>query len=166
MSRKIRKKALVTVLLLVAIVILIIVLRYSGTPIEKELPESLGVSKAVMLEANSSNWGSLDQSSDYLSSRSYRLQYDGTLEYYENYNKSGKKNFKSGEVSAVDLRRIYSVLEGDFLKRTEDLNSSDGTGWEIEYFNESGKVIHQFYGYIYGYDIEQVIELLNQYLSG
>ena len=63
------------------------------------------------------------------------------------------------------LGNIYSVLEGDFLK-TEDLNSSDGTGWEIEYFNESGKVIHQFYGYIYGYDIEQVIELLNQYLSG
>ena len=78
----------------------------------------------VMLTATSMNWGLVNDQEDYLANKSYTVYYDGAVEYYENYNLSGKKNEDEWEMSDEDINELFKILNGKFLKYDEDYHSA------------------------------------------
>lgn len=119
----------------------------------------------MVFYAASSNWDLVSDQEDYLDSQSYSLFYSGELQYYERYNKSGKKNEQELTISPEDLQTIQNLLEKSFRDESKNRDGADGTGWKMEYFNPDGDLIHDFHGYIYGSDKEKIIEILNTYIK-
>ena len=113
----------------------------------KELPTQEHV---VMLEINSSNWGCNDSSYDYFCGSYWTVYYDGTVEFYNEYNLSGSTDNASWTLEQEELDKLYQLADGKFKRYKEDYDSaSDGTGWYMIFYDETGEVEHQFDGYIY-----------------
>lgn len=120
---------------------------------------------AILLDATSSNWGLVESGSDYLENEVYQVKYNGELTYYETYEMSGKRGEGRGHVPLKDLDRIKEILEGPFQDEREDYGGADGTGWYFTYYDPNGQVIHEFSGYIYGSEKEEIIEILDKALE-
>ncbi len=116
----------------------------------------------VMFGAHQSNWGLNDYSTDFWSSSDWTVYYDGTVEYYENYNLSGETSHVTWELSDEDFAKLAKNLQGRFLKCDEGVDACDGDGWSMSYYSESGEKIHGFHGYMYGIPaLEEIVELLD-----
>jgi hypothetical protein len=117
----------------------------------------------VLLTATGMNWGEVSDQEDYLANTSYTVYYDGTVEYYEDYNLSGKKNEDEWDMSDEDLNELYEILNGKFLKYDEDRRSAnDGEGWKIRSYDEDQTMIHEFTGYIYSNStLKKIVKLIS-----
>lgn len=130
--------------------------------IEKEAP--LLNSDATMLKARSMNWGELNENDDYEKTSVYILSYLGELKFHQVYNHSGIKNEKETKISEEDLKTIYDLLNTK-VQTEKNYDGADGTGWNIDFYDENSKVIYNHRGYIYGSHKEEIIKLLDSYLN-
>lgn len=110
------------------------------------------------------NYGMTDKTEDYWSSTTYELNTNGTLVKTENYNLSGKKE-TTVQISDDDIKEIISILKSAKLF-TDDDSAMDGSIWDIKYYNEDGKVISDYHGYIYNYKkLQRLSEILKEAFS-
>ena len=117
----------------------------------------------LMFKMESESWGEEDGSSDYIGGSYWTVYYDGTVEFYNEYNLSGSGDEESWELSQEERNDLYGILVGDFTKYTEDYNASDGTGWHMTSYDEKGKIMHQFDGYIYDNEVlNEIVEMIEK----
>lgn len=117
---------------------------------------------AELFTATQTNWGLVNSQEDYWSSSYWTVYYDGTVEYYENYNLSGETSHVTWELSDEDYEKLCRNLQGRFLKCNEGVDACDGDVWSMTYYSTSGKKIHNFSGYMYGIPaLEEIVEILD-----
>lgn len=119
----------------------------------------------VLFRATGFNWDLVNIQDEFLSEWTYRIGYNGDLFYIETYNLAGNKEPVTAKISEEDLAFIKNILDGSFQDETENRDASDGTGWNMTYFSPDGETIHEFHGYIYGSEKEEIIRILDEYIK-
>ncbi len=115
-----------------------------------------------MFGAKQDNWGLVNNQEDYWSSSCWTVYYDGTVEYYENFNLSGETSHVTWELSDEDYEKLCRNLQGRFLKCTEGVDACDGDAWSMTYYDIHGEKIHSFFGYMYDIPVlEEIVEILD-----
>ena len=67
--------------------------------------------------------------------------------------------------SDEDIKEIISILKSTKLFVDDD-SAVDGSIWDIKYYNEDGKVISDYHGYIYNYKkLQRLSEILKEAFS-
>lgn len=127
---------------------------------QQQIPEK----EYDIMVAKHINYGMTDKTEDYWSSTTYELNTNGTLVKTENYNLSGKKE-TTIQISDDDIKEIISILKSAKLF-TDDDSAMDGSIWDVKYYNEDGKVISDYHGYIYNYKkLQRLSEILKEAFS-
>ncbi len=104
----------------------------------------------ILLSASQSNNGLVSSDEDYYQSNVWSVYYDGTVEYYEIYNLSGRTSVVTWELTDEQFNELVKLLEGDFFKYDEDYESAcDGDTWHYSYYNLEGEKLHSYNGYNY-----------------
>lgn len=117
----------------------------------------------VLLYASRSNNGLVNRYEDYYQSVCWTVYYDGTVEYYENYNLSGRTSTVTWELTDDEFDRLIELLQGDFFDYSEDYKSAcDGDTWHYTYCNLEGEKLHSYNGYNYSVpvllEISEILE--------
>lgn len=104
----------------------------------------------ILLSASQSNNGLVSSNEDYYQSNVWSVYYDGTVEYYETYNLSGRTSVVTWELTDEQFNELVKLLQGDFFKYDEDYESAcDGDTWHYAYYNLEGEKLHSYNGYNY-----------------
>lgn len=117
----------------------------------------------ILLSASQSNNGLVSTDEDYYQYFSWDVYYDGTVEYYEIYNLSGRTRAVTWELTDEQFDRLIELLQGDFFKYDEDYESAcDGDTWHYTYYNLDGEKLHSYNGYNYSVpvllDISEILD--------
>lgn len=117
----------------------------------------------ILLSASQSNNGLVSTDEDYYQYFSWDVYYDGTVEYYEIYNLSGRTCAVTWELTDEQFDRLIELLQGDFFKYDEDYESAcDGDTWHYTYYNLDGEKLHSYNGYNYSVpvllDISEILD--------
>lgn len=117
----------------------------------------------VLLSASQSNNGLVSQYEDYYQSNNWEVYYDGTVEYWESYNLSGRTCVVTWELTDEQFDRLIELLQGRFFNYTEDYESAcDGDTWHYTYYNLEGERLHSYNGYNYSVpvllDISEILD--------
>lgn len=116
-------------------------------------PQKLPTSEhLVMMTARETNWGEVLLTDDFWCASYWTIYYDGTAEYYEDYNLSGVSNERSWTLSGEDLLAVYRILYSTKNIENDHSSGCDGTGWKITFYDEEQEVINDYSGYIYSID--------------
>lgn len=101
----------------------------------------------VMLDATSKSSTVGNKKDDYWICDHWTLYYDGTVEFYSEFNISKKQNISTWKVSEESLLIIHDILESN-KTLTTDAALTKGSYWVIEYKSENGSQISKFEGFI------------------
>lgn len=117
----------------------------------------------VLLSASQRNNGLVSMDEDYYQSFNWKVYYDGTVEYYESYNLSGRTTTVTWELTNEQFDRLIELLQGSFFNYTEDYESAcDGDTWHYTYYNLEGEKLHSYNGYNYSVpvllDISEILD--------
>lgn len=117
----------------------------------------------VLLSASQSNNGLVSRDEDYYQSNKWKVYYDGTVEYYETYNLSGRTSTVTWELTDEQFNKLIELLQGSFFNYTEDYDSAcDGGTWHYTYYNLEGEKLHSYNGYNYSVPVLlDISEILN-----
>ncbi|MBR3832736.1 MAG: hypothetical protein IKJ73_00295 [Lachnospiraceae bacterium] len=117
----------------------------------------------VLLSASQSNNGLVSREEDYHQSNKWKVYYDGTVEYYETYNLSGRTSIVTWELTDEQFNKLIELLQGSFFDYTEDYDSAcDGGTWHYTYYNLEGEKLHSYNGYNYSVPVLlDISEILN-----
>lgn len=111
----------------------------------------------IMVQIKSKNWELLSLEEDSWLESSWRVYYNGQVEYSDKYRFSGEKT-KTWSLSNDQLNTAYTFFLDN--KRTNPTNALDGTGYEIVMYNQNGSIEYDFNGYIYGTPFEKITEYI------
>ena len=100
----------------------------------------------VMLTIQAINRDQGSESEDYWTGSMQTVYYNGKVDYYDEYSKTGKKNKESWTVDESTLANTQILLSRIDTYANETLTS--GIEHKITYFDKEGNVLLDFYGSI------------------
>lgn len=113
-----------------------------------------------LLEIKSHNWGEVNSSSDYFLGKYYEVYRDGNVYTYDSYNKSGKKDEKTFNISIENIIKIENLIKSA-INSPADKSASDGTGWTFKYFDINENILGEYTGYIYSNkEFNEILQIL------
>ncbi len=103
------------------------------------------------------------------SSLNYYLYSDGTvIDIVKDLKSDREESKKSHKISNKKMVKLFEILDGDFKNYTEDIGIEEDkiaeeNEWKIVYYDETGDIIHEYNGYIYGNNVlEELIKLITK----
>ena len=118
-----------------------------GQPASDEIYEELK-SRTVLFSASQNNNSLVGNHEDLYQSYNWTVYYDGSVEYYENYNLSGRTSTVTWELTDNQYERLMELLRGKLLSYDDNYDSScQGDVWHYTYYGLDGTKIHSFNGY-------------------
>ncbi|MBO5390157.1 MAG: hypothetical protein J6A59_18845 [Lachnospiraceae bacterium] len=118
-----------------------------GQPASDEIYEELK-SRTVLFSASQNNNSLVGNHEDLYQSYNWTVYYDGSVEYYENYNLSGRTSTVTWELTDNQYERLMELLQGKLLSYDDNYDSAcQGDVWHYTYYGFDGTKIHSFNGY-------------------
>ena len=102
----------------------------------------------VLFSASQNNNSLIGNHEDLYQSYNWTVYYDGSVEYYENYNLSGRTSTVTWELTDNQYERLMELLQGELLNYNDNYDSAcEGDVWHYTYYGLDGVEIHSFDGY-------------------
>lgn len=118
-----------------------------GQTAADEIYEKLS-SRTVLFSASQNNNSLVGNHEDLYQSCNWTVYYDGSVEYYENYNLSGRTSTVTWELTDNQYERLMELLQGKLLSYDDNYDlACQGDVWHYTYYGFDGIKIHSFNGY-------------------